>query len=82
MLQLPFCLVDYILKLNGAYTLNKEDRPYILELHAIQHILPAHGVRAAIVHLKEWYVLQKSYCQYPRSTNPLYGLYSDAHHLL
>lgn len=78
--MLPFCLVDYILKFAGAYALDTERRPYIPELHRVREILPAQGVRAAALHLKEYHALQRAYRDYP--VNPLRGLYEDALHLL
>ena len=78
--MLPFCLVDYILKFAGAYALDTERRPYIPELHRVRDILPAQGVRAAALHLKEYRALQRAYRDYP--VNPLRGLYEDAFHLL
>ena len=61
MTYLPLCLVDYIMKYKGAYHLNEDDRPYVSELHMLKDVLPAYGVRASILHLKEFYALKQEY---------------------
>lgn len=76
--MLPFCLVDYILQFAGAYSWNKEERPYIEELHVIKDVLPAHGVRVSLIHLKEMHALEQAY----KGRKNIQGLYADAWHLL
>ena len=75
---LPFCIVDYILKIGGAYSLNKTERPYITELHLVKDVLPEHGVRVSILHLKELKALEHAYHDYMNS--PI-GIYPDAWHI-
>ena len=77
---LPFILVDYIMKYKGAYHFDKDKRPYILELHMLKNILPHHGVRASILHLKEFYALKNAYKLH--NNYPFGGLYADCLHLL
>lgn len=77
---LPFCIIDYILKIGGAYSWDEKVRPYIAELHEVHNILPERGVRASIVHLKEMYALKRAYVNH--NANPLRGVYPDAWHLL
>jgi len=79
-MELPFCLVDYILRYAGAYHWNQKERPYITELQMLRDILPEQGVQAAVLHLKEFHALKHAYIHY--SNNPLVGLYPDAVHLL
>jgi len=78
--MIPFCLVDRILKFSGAYHWNEKERPYIRDLRMLENILPAHGVRASVTHLKEYHVLKRAY--HNHVNNPLYGFYPDACHLL
>jgi len=77
--MLPLCIIDYILKIGGAYSWDEKARPYIAELRMVHQILPERGVRASIVHLKEMYALKK---RAHVNHNPLWGVYPDAWHLL
>lgn len=82
-MTLPLCIVDYIMKFKGAYHCDKDERPYISELHMLKDVLPAHGVKASIVHLKEFYALKKAVVWYATHDYiPFGGLYADCMHLL
>ena len=76
-MDLPFCLVDIIMKYAGAYYWDHEKRPYIGELHMLRSILPLHGVSVSLQHLKEYRVLYHAY----QDKSSIMRLYEDAMHL-
>ena len=76
MTYLPFCIVDYIIKFKGAYHYNKDDRPYVSELHMIKDFLPEHGVSASVNHLREFYALKTEHDYEMWSACRLYTLFS------
>lgn len=77
-MDLPFCLVDIIMKYAGAYHLDRDRRPYIDELKIIRTILPAQGVKVALLHLLEYNTLCALYRDNKRY---IVQLYEDAMHL-
>jgi len=64
MKNIPFELVDYIMKLSGAYYHNIHERPYIKSIHNLNEIIPCHGVARALIHIKELEALEKAYENY------------------
>jgi len=64
MSDLPFELVDYIMKFSGAYYHNINERPYIKSINYLNVIIPCHGVARALIHLKELEALEKAYENY------------------
>ena len=58
--DIPFELVDYIMKFAGAYNYNINKRPYIRSMYYLKNITQ-YGVTRALIHLKEMEVLGKAY---------------------
>ena len=63
MLDIPFEIVDYIMKYKGAYYLNNNDRPYIKSIKQLKDITQ-YGVKRTIIHHKELNALEKAYDNY------------------
>jgi len=63
MKNIPFELVDYIMKFYGAYNYNINERPYIKSMYYLKNITQ-YGVARALIHVKEMEVLEKAYGNY------------------
>lgn len=63
MKDIPFELIDYIMKYKGAYHLNNIHRPYIKTLKKFKNITQ-YGVKRVIIHHKEINALEKAYDNY------------------
>jgi hypothetical protein len=85
MKDLPFELVDIIMKFSGAYHLNSKARPYIPDIKFIYNIISDQGVSGAVIHLKEYYALLDAY-ENNLNVSPgawyMGSMYEDARHLL
>ena len=64
MRDLPFDVINYIMKISGAYHYNPIERPYIKSINYLNIIIPCHGVARALIHLKELEALEKAYGNY------------------
>ncbi len=60
MKDLPWELIEKIMKFKGAYDLDQRKRPYITTLHYLGNIIQ-YGVKRAIIHHKEIEALEQSY---------------------
>mgnify|MGYP006883067519 CR=1 FL=1 len=58
--ELPDEIIELIMHFMGAYTHNKEERPYIDDIKLIKDITE-YGVKRSILHIKEMRAQQKSY---------------------
>ena len=58
--ELPDEIIELIMHFMGAYTHNKEERPYIDDIKLIKDITE-YGVKRSILHIKEMRALQKAY---------------------
>ncbi len=62
--NLPFELVDTIMKFSGAYHWNNKARPYIPDIKFVYNIISEQGVGGALIHLKEYYAYANSARKY------------------
>ena len=62
--ELPDEIIELIMHFMGAYTHNKEERPYIDDIKLIKDITE-YGVKRSILHIKEMRALQKAYSVRP-----------------
>ena len=64
MIDLPWELIEKIMKFKGAYHYEQHKRPYITTLHCLGKIIADHGVKRAIIHHREMDVLERAYADY------------------
>jgi len=65
--DLPDEIIEIIMHFMGAYSHNKEERPYIDDIKLIKDITE-YGVQRSLLHIKEIHALQKAY----NNTNPFW----------
>ena len=62
--QLPWEIVEKIMKFSGAYHFEQNKRPYITTLHLLGYIIAEHGIKKAIIHHREIDALERAYADY------------------
>ena len=61
MKDLPWELIEKIMKYSGAYHFEQHSRPYITTFHCLGNIIASHGIKRAIIHHREMDALEHSY---------------------
>ena len=64
MKDLPWELIEKIMKFTGAYHLDQHKRPQITTFHCLGNIIAKHGIKRAIIHHREMDALERSYADY------------------
>ena len=64
MKDLPWEIVEKIMKLSGAYYFEQHKRPYITTFHLLGNIIAEHGIKKALIHHREINALERSYANY------------------
>ena len=62
--QLPWEIVEKIMKLSGAYHFEQHKRPYITTFHLLGNIIYKQGIKKAIIHHREIDQLERAYADY------------------
>jgi len=61
MKDLPWELIEKIMKCSGAYHFEQNKRPYITTLHLLGYIIAERGIKTAIIHHREIDALERAY---------------------
>ena len=61
MADLPWEIVEKIMKFSGAYHFEQNKRPYITTLHLLGYIIAEHGIKKALIHHREIDALERAY---------------------
>lgn len=59
--DLPWELIEKIMKFSGAYHFEQNKRPYITTFHCLGYIIAEHGIKKALIHHREIDALERDY---------------------
>lgn len=64
MTDLPWELIEKIMKCSGAYHFEQRERPYITTFHLLGYIIANQGIKRALIHHREIDALERAYADY------------------